>query len=127
LILESPFTSLATVAQRQMALFPVKHLVRDPFRNTDTISRVKMPVVWMHGTNDQLVPYAMGAQLIAMVAGPKCILRIGGGDHDHLWDMGVRAFTQLQVFALVKTGGCDGSPVLLKDGVLLPGHLQRRL
>jgi hypothetical protein len=46
-------------------------------------------------------------------------LRIDGGDHDHLWDAGVRAFTQRQVFAMASTGACDGSPVLLKDGALL--------
>jgi uncharacterized protein len=120
-ILESPFTSLATLAQRQMWMFPVKHLVKDPFRNTDTISRIKMPVVWMHGTADHEIPYAMGAQLYAMVAAPKCHLRIEGGDHNHLWDMGVKAFTQRQAFAMVKTGDCDGTPVLLKDGQLFPG------
>jgi uncharacterized protein len=121
LILESPFTSLAEVAQRQMWMFPVKQFVLDPFDSADHIRDVHMPIVWMHGTADQLVPYTMGQKLFDKIAGPKCYLRIDGGDHDHLWDIGVKSFTQRQVFAMVRTGGCDGSPVLLKDGVLLPG------
>jgi uncharacterized protein len=120
LILESPFTSLAEVAQRQMWMFPVEHLVKDPFRSVDHIRDVHMPVVWMHGTNDGMVPYAMGERLFGMIDGPKCFFRIEGGDHDHLWDAGVKPFTQRQAFALAKTGGCDRTPVLLKDGMLLP-------
>jgi uncharacterized protein len=122
LILESPFTSLAEVAQHQMWMFPVKPLLKDPFISVDHILDVHMPVVWMHGTADQLIPYTMGERLFGMIAGPKCYLRIDGGDHDHLWDMGVKPFIRRQVFSLVKTGGCDGSPVLLKDGELLPAE-----
>jgi uncharacterized protein len=121
LILESPFTSLAEVAQRVMWMFPIEHLVKDPFRSSDHIRDVHMPVVWMHGTDDGLIPYAMGERLFATVDGPKCFFRIEGGDHDHLWDAGVKPFTQRQVFALAKTGACDGTPVLLKDGQLFPG------
>ena len=121
LILESPFTSLASVAQRMMPMFPTKWLVSDPFRNTDTIERVRIPVVWMHGTADQLIPYAMGEALFNSVHAPKCFLRIEGGDHDHLWAQGVSAFTQRQAFAMVQSGTCDGRPVRLDNGQLLPG------
>jgi uncharacterized protein len=121
LILESPFTSLADVAQRQMWMFPVKYLVSDPFNSAAQIQAVDMPIVWMHGTSDQLIPYEMGQSLFTMIKGPKCYLRIDGGDHDNLWSLGVNAFTKRQAFAMVKTGGCDGSPVLLQDGELLPG------
>jgi uncharacterized protein len=121
LILESPFTSLADVAQRQMWMFPVKYLVSDPFDSASHIRDVRMPIVWMHGTNDQLIPYAMGQSLFDMISGPKCYLRIDGGDHDNLWNLGVKVFTRRQAFAMLKSGGCDGSPVLLKDGELLPG------
>lgn len=121
LIIESPFTSLASVAQRTMAIFPLKWLVKDPFRSTDMIERVRMPVVWMHGTADQLIPYAMGEALFASVHAPKCFLRIEGGDHDHLWGAGVSAYTRRQAFAMVRTGTCDGRPVRLEKGQLLPG------
>jgi uncharacterized protein len=120
LIIESPFTSLADVAQLMMSIFPVRHLIRDPFRSADHIAKVKMPIVWMHGTADQLIPYSMGEELFGMVKGPKCYLRIDGGDHDHLWGMGVAAFTKRQAFALANTGQCDGTPVRLVNGQLLP-------
>ena len=120
LILESPFTSLAAVAQQAMWMFPVEPVIKDPFRSVDHIAQVKMPVAWMHGTADQLIPYQMGEQLFAMVKGPKCNLRIEGGDHDNLWYAGAGAFTQRQAFSMVKTGGCDATPVRLKDGALLP-------
>jgi fermentation-respiration switch protein FrsA (DUF1100 family) len=118
LILESPFTAMADVAQLVIPYAPTKYLVRDSFRSDADIAAVKMPIVWMHGTDDQLIPYAMGEALYAQVRGPKCYLRIDGGDHDHLWTMGVAAFTQRQVFAMVRTGACDGRPVRLENGKL---------
>jgi uncharacterized protein len=119
LILESPFTSMADVAQLVVPYAPAKYLVRDAFHSDAHIADVKMPVVWMHGTDDQLIPYSMGESLFAQVRGPKCYLRIDGGDHDHLWALGVAAFTQRQAFALAMTGGCDGRPVRLENGALL--------
>jgi uncharacterized protein len=119
LILESPFTAMADVAQLVVPFAPTKYLVRDAFRSDVHIANVRMPIVWMHGTDDRLIPYSMGEQLFSQISGPKCYLRIDGGDHDHLWNMGVAAFTQRQAFAMVKTGGCDGRPVRLENGVLL--------
>jgi acetyl esterase/lipase len=118
LILESPFTSMAETAQLVMPFVPAKWMVHDSFRSAAHIAKVKMPVVWMHGTADQLIPYAMGERLLAQVRGPKCTLRIDGGDHDHLWNMGVAAFTQRQAFAMARTGACDGRTVILEDGKL---------
>ncbi len=119
LILESPFTAMADVAQLVVPFAPTKYLVRDAFHSDAHIANVKMPVVWMHGTDDQLIPYSMGERLFSQIDGPKCYLRIDGGDHDHLWTMGVAAFTQRQVFAMVRTGGCDGRPVRLENDQLL--------
>jgi uncharacterized protein len=119
LILESPFTSMADVAQLVVPFAPAKYLVRDAFHSDAWIGKVTMPIVWMHGTDDQLIPYSMGEALYAQVRGPKCYLRIDGGDHDHLWNMGVAAFTQRQALAMVRTGGCDGQPVRLERGRIL--------
>ncbi len=123
LILESPFTSLASVAQQTVKIFPVKWFVRDPFRSTDRIERVRAPVAWIHGTADWQVPYEMGEKLFSAIHAPKCFLRIEGGGHDNLWNMGSAAFVRLQVYAMVKTGACDGRPVkIMQGGQLVQGQ-----
>lgn len=106
LILESPFTALADVAQKAMPYAPVQWLIRDPFRSSDHASALTMPVAWMHGTADTVIPFPMGQRLFDMIKAPKCALRIEGGDHDHLWDMGASDFTKRQALAMVATGKC---------------------
>lgn len=110
LILESPFTALADVAQRAMPYVPVQWLIRDPFRSSDHAGALRMPVGWIHGTADALIPFPMGQKLFDAIKAPKCALRIEGGDHDHLWDMGAADFTRREALAMVATGQCAIGP-----------------
>lgn len=110
LILESPFTALADVAQKAMPYAPVQWLIRDPFRSIDHVGALRVPVAWIHGTADALIPFSMGQTLFDAIKTPKCALRIEGGDHDHLWDMGASDFTKREAFAMVATGKCASDP-----------------
>jgi uncharacterized protein len=106
LILEAPFTSMADAAQRVVWWLPVRWLIRDPFRSDVSIAQVKSPIAWLHGSADSLIPYAMGARLLSAARAPVCAQRIDGGDHDHLWDSGGRAFIKSNAFAMAQQGRC---------------------
>jgi uncharacterized protein len=106
LILESPFTSMAETAQRVVWWLPVNLLITEPFRSDLHIAKVDEPIAWMHGSDDQLIPFSMGQKLFDNVQAKKCAYRIKGGDHDHLWDMGGKEYTRKQAFAMVETGQC---------------------
>lgn len=91
LILESPFTSATDMARRHYGLIPriLLHLTLD---NATTIRRVFCPVLIFHGTDDRLVPIAMGRSVAAAAAGPVEFVPITGADHNDTYDVGAEEY-----------------------------------
>ena len=58
LILECPFTSIMRVVSSSVLARPI-----DMFKNIDKIDQVKFPVLIMHGTEDDVVPFEHGKAL----------------------------------------------------------------
>jgi uncharacterized protein len=106
LVLESPFTSMRDAAQRVAPWLPVRWIITEPFDSKARIGAVRMPIAWMHGSADTLIPYRMGAELVGAASVPVCALRIDGGGHDDLWSRGGREFAVAQANAMVGTGKC---------------------
>lgn len=91
LILESPFTSAREMSRRHYAPFP-PFLIRLRLDNLDTITRVRCPVLILHGTEDRLVPLEMGRRVAAAVPGPVELVLIEGAGHNDTYDMGGAAY-----------------------------------
>lgn len=83
LILESPFDSLETLARRQFPFVP-PFVLRYPLRSTDWIGAVHAPVLIIHGTADEVVPFAAGERLAAQVRAPLQFVAVPGGRHNNL-------------------------------------------
>ena len=49
LILEAPYSSIVDVAASAFPIFPVRLLLRDPFRSDQRIGKVRVPLLVMHG------------------------------------------------------------------------------
>lgn len=60
MILMSTFTSVADMAKRY---WMPRFMVLDPFDNERVLSRLEVPVLLVHGTRDQLVPFAHSERL----------------------------------------------------------------
>ncbi|MEY9591294.1 fermentation-respiration switch protein FrsA (DUF1100 family) [Bradyrhizobium yuanmingense] len=84
LILEAPYTSTADIAGSSFWFVPVRLLMRDPFHSDQRISRVTVPLLVMHGTNDLVISIVFGERLFALAREPKRFVRIEGGGHDDL-------------------------------------------
>jgi uncharacterized protein len=84
LILESPYSSIADVAASAFPIFPVRLLMRDPFRSDQRIARVKAPLLVMHGARDATIPMVFGERLFALAAEPKQFVRFPDGGHNDL-------------------------------------------
>jgi fermentation-respiration switch protein FrsA (DUF1100 family) len=84
LILESPYSSIADVAASAFPIFPVRLLMRDPFRSDQRIARVKAPLLVMHGVRDATIPMVFGERLFALAAEPKQFVRFADGGHNDL-------------------------------------------
>ncbi|RXT35283.1 alpha/beta hydrolase [Bradyrhizobium betae] len=89
LILEAPYTSIADVAAAHFRFVPVRLLMRDPFHSDERIARVTVPLLIVHGAQDQTIPIALGEKLFALAREPKQFVRIPGGGHDDLGNFGI--------------------------------------
>ena len=82
LVLESTFTSLREVADRGLAaLLPLQGMLSMKFDMREKLSRVRVPVLVLHGDTDDLVPPAMARELYALAAPPKRLLMVEGAGH----------------------------------------------
>lgn len=88
MILETPYTSLANVASGHYPVFPVKILMRDRFDTMGRLSQIKAPILFMHGTDDQVVPVHHSHDLYNAYQGTKQIKIFEGGAHNNLFDYG---------------------------------------
>lgn len=94
LILESGFTSAFRVLT-VVGIFPF-----DRFPNLRRLRDVHAPVLVMHGTHDEVIPYRMGRQLFEAAHEPKANLWIDGAGHnDFAAVAGERYWQALQRFS----------------------------
>ncbi|MBI5891132.1 MAG: alpha/beta hydrolase [Nitrosomonadales bacterium] len=80
-IAESTFTSMMDMAERKYAYLPVDLLLNQRFDSIGKISRMKVPMLFIHGTWDSRVPYQMSQRLFESAPQPKYLKLIEGGDH----------------------------------------------
>lgn len=91
LILEAPYSSIADVAASAFPIFPVRLVMRDPFRSDQRIARVKAPLLIMHGARDATIPIGFGERLFALAHQPKQFVRFPEGSHNDLDTYGAAA------------------------------------
>jgi fermentation-respiration switch protein FrsA (DUF1100 family) len=84
LIVESGFTSIYAMArlEPQYGIYPVRLLLNQRFDSISKVSRLELPVLYIHGTADQVVPYQMGEALYQRSGGRKRFVAVRGGGHD---------------------------------------------
>lgn len=90
IIMDAPFNSAVDMAKGMMPLLPVGLLMKDSYRSDKALEGVNVPMVWLHGTNDQIIPIAQGQKLFDGYNGPKSAHIIEGGGHNNLWFLGGR-------------------------------------
>jgi fermentation-respiration switch protein FrsA (DUF1100 family) len=81
LIAEATFTSMRDMAERAYPWLPVDTLLNQRFDSIDKVWKLKLPVLFIHGTWDKRTPHQMSQQLYERAASPKTIKLIEGGEH----------------------------------------------
>ncbi len=84
LIVESSFTSIYDMAMlnRLYAWLPLKPFLKQ-FDSIDKVAQLKLPVLFLHGTADEVVPFSMGEKLYGASGGDKRFVPLPGGRHEH--------------------------------------------
>ena len=96
LILESPFSSAADVGAHLYPFLPVHLLLKDRFESVRYISKVKAPLLMLHGERDSIVPVDLGRKLFAAATSPKQAHFLAEATHYTLYDHG--AFEKIKEF-----------------------------
>lgn len=81
LVLIYTFTSLPAAAKSHFPFLPTHTLMRTRFDNLAKIGRCPRPVFFVHGTADNVVPFAHSERLYAAANEPKHFVRIDGAGH----------------------------------------------
>lgn len=101
LIVQSSFTSMRAMVDLMgpYRIFPVDLLLTQHFRSIEKVKALKLPVLYIHGTADALIPYPMSEALYAETPHPKQLYLVQGGGHNDVADVGGQAYLQtLQEF-----------------------------
>ncbi len=85
MILITPYTSLPDVGARAFPFLPVQLLMRDRFESGDKASSIAMPVLIVHGTADEVVPFELGERLSTLFP-HATLMRLEGAHHNDVID-----------------------------------------
>lgn len=106
LIVESSFTSMRDMVSLdpKFAIFPIDLLLHQKFDSIHKVATLKMPVLYIHGTSDEVVPFHMSQKLYEATLGNKQLVFIPNGKHNTNAEVGGAMYLQtIQNFVLKGT------------------------
>jgi fermentation-respiration switch protein FrsA (DUF1100 family) len=98
LILEAAFTNSSEMA-KMLAPFLFDWRPKIPYDNLGKIAKVTVPVLVVHGSDDEIIPVDMGRRVFAAAPEPKELYIIPGAHHNDTYLVGGRTyFERLKAF-----------------------------
>ncbi|MEG4359791.1 alpha/beta fold hydrolase [Microcoleus sp. Aus8_D1] len=91
LIVDGSFTSVRAMVdfqKPQFGMFPIDFLLTQRFDSLAKVDRLQMPVLFIHGTADTVVPAQMGKKLFDAAPEPKQLYMVPGGGHNNAAQIG---------------------------------------
>lgn len=85
LILHSTFTSLPDIARVTWPRLPLHFFAGDFFNTIAVMKKIRVPVLILHGTADEVVPCWMAHALYDACKAPKRIYTVAGGLHKDIY------------------------------------------
>ena len=79
IILESTFSTMADVARERFPFLPAKLLLRERYDSESIVHRLSIPLLVIHSTTDEVIPFHLGRKLYNAANEPKQFLEIQGG------------------------------------------------
>ncbi len=107
-ILDAPYTSLSDVGKMLYPVMPVQTFMVDRFDSKKHIAAIRAPILIMHGTNDTVIPLALGQALFEAAPEPKEIAVLKGAGHSDIYAYG--AFPRLEDFLRTHLSNRQAAP-----------------
>lgn len=103
IVLESTFSSMPDVAQRLYPYVPVRWLARNRYDNLARINDIRVPILFIHSSEDELIPLTHSERLHEHYRGPKALQVIKGSHADGYIMSGELYISALSQFFLART------------------------
>ncbi len=94
LILETAFTSIAEMARIVAPFLPFPGLLRTKYDNLAKIPAVRVPLLMLHGDQDDIVPFSLGRRLFEAANPPKSFYAVPGAHHNDIYIVGGEPYFQ---------------------------------
>ena len=82
IIMESAFTSVPDLGKKFFPHLPVSLISRYHYESISKVGRIRLPKLFIHSPEDEIVPYEQGAGLFERARDPKEFLKITGGHNE---------------------------------------------
>jgi fermentation-respiration switch protein FrsA (DUF1100 family) len=82
LILESTFNSVRGMAREAFPIMSYLVPLRYDFDTEATLKKVRAPLLVIHSTEDEIIPYKLGRRVYEAANQPKVLVKITGGHND---------------------------------------------
>ena len=87
-IVESTFTRARDMARRMLLIPLLEYIPQSRFDSLNKIARIKAPILVVHGTDDEVIPFAMGQKLYDAAWEPKEFFAVEGAGHNDVSEVG---------------------------------------
>jgi hypothetical protein len=97
LAVEGSFTTMRSMVDhlyRQFGIFPVDWLLHQKFDSLKKVSSLSMPILFIHGTGDRLIPAQMSQSLFEAASEPKKLLLVPEAGHHNVGELGGESYFQ---------------------------------
>jgi alpha-beta hydrolase superfamily lysophospholipase len=94
LIMQSAFTSMAEAIQHKgfTQLIPINQILTERFESLRKVNHLEVPVLFLHGTADSVVPVEMSQRLYNAAPEPKQLHLIPKADHVSIYQSGEASY-----------------------------------
>lgn len=106
LILEGAFTSILEMSHRtkNFGIFPIDRILNQRFDSIRKVRSLTMPVLYVHGTEDDVVPPDMSQTLHQATRAPSDLLMVPGAGHEDVAEAGGALYQEALRRFMQKTG-----------------------
>lgn len=93
-IIESAFTSTRDMSKRMFPMNLISFLLPANYNNLDKVAKIRAPKLFIHGMEDEIVPFEMGEKLFKTSMEPKFMYPVKGAGHNDTYVSGGEKYFQ---------------------------------
>jgi len=95
IIIESAFTSTKDMSKQIFPMNMISFLLPANYNNLEKMAEISAPKLFIHGQDDEIVPFEMGRRLFDASMGPKIFYPVKGAGHNDTFILGGEGYFKI--------------------------------